>query len=339
METFAFHYVCAKISVDMVYGKIPEDENLDSQDDCSDPQDYSEYMDASYDDQSGYSEDSSQSSHFRDRDDPNKATYSHRHYFEEQFGGKDKQKNATQKNLTKAENTASNTSTKNKTVANQENASSNATNQFNYKRPEKSGGDGGKVKKKGFLARHGKGLIGGGLGLALMGGILGIGFLVAGPLQFLQLGALFDDTIDFIADSTFAMHRTARLANNLARGGLGAQYNFGNNVKMGIIGDGLANRQIHRFANQGVQFTGDGTGLIFRQGDTAVDRIFRGLDVPSIPNAGAGSSLQRQLEFTQQNRPNETITEVWVESSGARLTEFGFTMTGYDAPANMLIQY
>ena len=214
--------------------------------------DNSGYEDAEYIDQSGYLDDSSSQSSQNDHNKPAHG-YDHQHYFEGQPS-----QSATQKSLASAERGAAiggNSSKNSKAGASGISKEEGASNPMGYKASDQSkDSDGGKSgKQRGFFSRNKKGLLAGAMGLTLMGGILGIGVIVSGPMQFIQAMNLVRNTIMFITDVQTGA-RSMRSMQSIARG---AQAGIAGNIqyrRLGIIGNRMADNTIRNMANQGVTF-------------------------------------------------------------------------------------
>ena len=275
--------------------KIAEHPDYGGELDYSQPTDYSNPSDYSAD------QDYSQPSSRRHQDNPDQAAYHHGPDWRDQgartLDGRPETSN-TQNSLANLEKTAvDRKQDRNPDVAKQERANgfdrySNGSWSYNPKS--------GQYKKKnakrgGFLARHKKGVIGLLVGGGMAVSVFMIGIIVSGPMQFLQLANLFDDKINFIADSALAIRNIAKDFKFIARGT--THYDFNNGVKMGVIADNLANNQLNRFAKRGVTFSDDGTKIIFRQGD-ALDDIIKAVGIPVNQFDDAGRMMADVSELT-----------------------------------------
>ncbi|MDR0957352.1 MAG: hypothetical protein LBM09_02110 [Candidatus Nomurabacteria bacterium] len=120
----------------------------------------------------------------------------------------------------------------------------------------KSSSKGGKDSKQSgnFASRHKKGITGWIIGLVMGGGIFGIGTLVSGPMQFLQIGALLQDWYTYAHDNISAVRYAANLKSKLLGSSADDLSDRVQNSRLGQIGRRLRNSQIRSLQNKGINF-------------------------------------------------------------------------------------
>jgi len=236
--------------------EFPGDYDGDQPDEYSDPADYSEARDYSQPQESSFR---------RAKDTPDQAAYHHDGATGPKFDTPFDRQNNTRNNLAAAENAAvrnnqpggNNQNDLLRDIARQERGGQ-STPQFNYNNNSSKPGEKNEKQQQGnFVQRHKKGIIGWLIGLTLGGGVFGMGTLVSGPMQFLQMDNLIRDKIGYIMENS-VLKRMTRNLSSFARGT--NEFSI-QGTKMGIIGDRIANSRLGQLGKKGVAFSPNGNQM------------------------------------------------------------------------------
>lgn len=246
----------------MAYGRI-EDDLGEGERDFSSSKDQSQFQD--------YADSSSR----RKFTDPEQAYYHPGPQKGQDYQDYLNEQKSIQDELAKAENANANgpnssSSTDNSSdpnefrdqILNRENTQTDSASNFNY---TNTGNKSKNKKPSSFFARHKKGVIGWAVGGGLAVGVFVMGTVLSGPLQFLHIAALLQDTVEFVNNipiNVRTLKNVSRIANNTADAISGAVRNSKIGTTVKNIATSISSTKVTNLARNGVSLADDATELI-----------------------------------------------------------------------------